>query len=114
MLRNSQAGARCFAHNVGTVDVQEAYADGDFDNDGKPDRVWQLPDCLVVMVQGAEHWEFPGIISRPVPRGMDSVSLRAVERNGALVVEVRDSRDEPRTREVHRYRWNGHDLTEVP
>jgi len=92
----------------------DAYVDADFDGDGRPERIFQLPDCLAVITQGADRWEIPVVVSRPVPRDMERVTLRAVRHNGVLTTEVRDSRDEPHTRDVYYFRWTGRALVPTP
>jgi hypothetical protein len=113
-LRGDPRGQRCFVHNVITADLTAAYADADFDGDGRPERIWQVPDCLVVIVQGAARWEIALLEGRPIPRGIDAVSLRAVSRAGGTVLRVTDTRSEPVSHEVNHWRWTGQALIPVP
>ena len=88
--------------------------DGDFDGDGRPERMWQLPDCIAVIVQGAERWEIPELANRQVQRDVDAVTLRAVQRAGGLMLEITDTRSEPVSHEVNRFRWTGSHLMPAP
>jgi hypothetical protein len=45
---------------------------------------------------------------------VDSVRLVLVRRDGAALVEVRDLRDEPRSRDTYRFRWTGTELVPAP
>lgn len=109
-LRSGGSGAQCFQHNVIQADLTEAVADGDLDGDHHPERVWQTPDCLVVIRQGATAWEIARLTPRAVAREVDRVRLRITGPEGARVLEVTDTRESPLSRESYRYRWDGRDL----
>jgi hypothetical protein len=98
-------------HNVLAASLDESYADGDLDGDGRPERYFQLPDCLAVIVQGATLWEIPALFSRRVGGNIEAVTLRITQRGGPTL-EVTDL--EGTQRQTRRFRWDGHALTDAP
>lgn len=95
------------------ADLTETFADGDFNGDGAPERVYQTPDCLVVVAQQGGRWELAAIASRTVGRAVEAVRLRAVPGpGGRLLVEAVDL--EGRQRAVSRWRFTGAAMEPAP
>jgi hypothetical protein len=95
------------------ANLAEAYVDSDLDMNGEMERVFQLPDCIAVMIEGEGRWDVPAIEFRAMPDDFNTASLVQTTHNGQRVLEVRYGRDSPRTREVYRYRWDGTRLLPV-
>ncbi len=110
-LRDDQRGTRCFQNTVLSANLAESFVDDDLDGNGTPERVLQVPDCLVVTTRVGDHWEIAGVLRSSVGRNVEEVRMRVVSRGAQRVIEA--TTYEGTTRETHRFTWTNRELVQL-